>query len=145
MQSDLTIHWYSLLLLSLPTIIRLWYDYHTIVHDKHEVRHVHNTVYTAIGMIVCSFVVWRIEPVQYLFQPFLLSTAIFVLFFDYLLNLLRGKGMFYIDLGTDGKQSFADSVYERLGYFGTAFFKLWWVGVCMGCYFFWSYVVSYKP
>lgn len=144
MKSDLTIHWYALLLLALPTILRLTFDWYTISRKKVEVNHKQHTIFTALGMIIVSWIVWRIEPVQYLIQPVFLSIGIFVLFFDYMLNLLRGKNFFYIDRGTDGKQSLSDKAYSVMGTFGTAFFKLWVVGVCMGVYFYMSYIHSYN-
>lgn len=142
MESDYTIHWYSLFLLTLPTILRLAYDYYTIVNKKTEVNHLQHTLITSAGMIIVSCIVWRLEPIKYLFQPFLLSTGIFVLFFDYLLSVLRGKNPFYIDEGKDGKQSYADRVYERIGPIGTAFFKLWYVLVVICFYFYWTLITG---
>ena len=67
--------------------------------------------------------------------------AIFVLLFDYVLNLLRGLDWWYVDEGLDGKQSWMDSIYTQLPWWAIMFVKIWVFLLGFSVYFFISYVV----
>jgi len=140
MQSDFCFRW-AMLLLVIPLGLRLWWDYHTIVNQKKEVNHAAHTILTGVMMAVVSVFDWALGPTKFYFQPLILSFGVFVLFFDYALNLLRGLNWWYVDEGLDGKQSLTDRIYTMLPWYGILFLKFWIFLLGFSVYFFISYVV----
>lgn len=142
LEADHSIGFWSIIILFLPLIIRLAWDGHRILVERKEVKHGKHSTATAFFIFIAALAVWCLEPVKTIFQPFLLSWGIFWMFFDYALNLIRGERIFYIDLGLDGKRSFFDSVYERIGVHGTLFAKVWFLLLGISLYFNWSYFIG---
>ena len=140
MQSDFGFRW-AMLLLVIPLGLRLWWDYHTIVNQKKEVDHAAHTILTGVMMAVVSVFDWVFGPAKYFIQPLIFQWAIFVLLFDYVLNLLRGLDWWYVDEGLDGKQSWMDSIYTQLPWWAIMFVKIWVFLLGFSVYFFISYVV----
>lgn len=138
MTADRAIGLWPAVLMILPLITRLFFDYLEIMVYKTEVRHKTQAILTGIQMLSFSYIASSLEPVEY-WKAMVLSWATFWLIFDYALNLLRGEKWHYIDLGKDGKRSLFDSIYERAGVLGTLFLKLWFFLFAIYAYFFWSY------
>lgn len=139
MESDFGLHWLLILLL-IPLIHRLWLDHRTIKKLKNEVDHKKHTIITGALMVLLSFPVWVYGPCRYLFQPILLSWGIFLMFFDYFLNLLVGKSWYYIDEALDGKGSLTDRLWLYTGVWGSLFVKSWILMVTFAVYFYLSRV-----
>lgn len=142
METDHSISMWSVLLLSVPLVVRTVWDGHRILVKRKEVNHGKHWSATAFFIFVSAFSAWRLEPVEYLFQPLLLSWGIFWMLFDYMLNIIRGKDFFYIDVGLDGKQSNFDRIYEWLGPYGTFAVKLWFLLLTILVYFHLSYIIG---
>lgn len=142
METDHGIGFWAIIFLIAPLAIRLAWDGHEILVCRREVNHGKHTTATAFFIFVAAFAVWLIEPVKTVFQPFMLSWGIFWMFFDYGLNIIRGKRILYIDLGTDGKQSFFDSIYEKLGPYPILGAKLWFLLLTFSIYFYWTLITG---
>lgn len=140
METDHGIGFWSIIILFSPLAIRLAWDGHEILVRKREVNHGKHTTATAFFILIAAFAVWVLEPVRSVFQPFMLSWGIFWMLFDYSLNIIRGERFFYIDLGTDGKQSFFDSIYEKLGPYPVLGVKLWFLLLSFSIYFYWTLI-----
>src|SRR6476620_7983377 len=121
---DFTPNIWAIIVLLLPTVFKLALDSKTILINKREVNHALGLFILCLFVLVAALVVKHIDPVN-LFQSATFSFGLFALLFDYSLNLIRGKNIFYIDEGKDGKQSLSDSVYQKLGAAGVVLIKLW--------------------
>ena len=139
MESEFGFHWLMLLLI-VPLIFRLWWDYKTIVTESKEPNHTKHTIVTGVVMLALCVFVWRFGPAKYFFQPLFLSFCIFLMFFDYTLSLLRGLDWWYVDEGLDGKQSFTDKIYMHLPWWGILFGKLWFLLCWFSVYFYMNYI-----
>jgi hypothetical protein len=143
LETDHGIQPVSVVLLFLPLIFRIVWDGYKILVEREEINHEKHTTATACFMFLTSYAVFRIEPVRYMVQPVLLSWGIFWLFFDYLLNLLRGKNFFYVDQGEVSAK--IEKVYVFLGPWKTLAVKLWWFTVVLSVYFHMSYILGERP
>lgn len=139
---DFGISFGAVILLLLPLIFRLFLDLFLIKVIKEEVPHKAHTYITGVVIFITSWAVLMTEPVYYLFQPLLFEVGIFWLFFDYVLNLIRGEKFFYIDLGLDGKQSWFDSWYVKFGWLNVLFLKLMLFAFSFLVYFQLSLILS---
>lgn len=138
MESDYGPTW-SILLLFLPLAFRLFMDWYTITKDKKEVNHIMSTLITGALMLVCCSADLNQGHARFFIQPILMSWGIFFMFFDYSLNLLRGKSWYYIDEEKDGVGSLSDLLYAKWGVWGTLFFKVWFLLVTFSVYFYLSF------
>jgi len=109
-----------------PLIIKLRWDYVAWLAKKH-INHPQRWAATAVGMLILSFLVWRIAPIKYLIQPFCLSAAIFCMLFDYLINWLEDRDWWFIPDEYDYDASWTDkNIYAPLG--------LWWLMIIKGLF-----------
>lgn len=134
----------SVVLILLPLIVKLTLDGYRILVEKEEVNHGKSlTLAVAVGIVI-SYVVWRIEPVQYYFQPALLSWSVFWAFFDTTLNLITGKKWSYIDanIQSGGIHSTSDKVYAMVGILGVLFAKAWFLALGLFVYFGWHVITG---
>lgn len=139
--TDYSFNIISLILLLIPTIQRVLFDLYVIKIEKQEIDHVAHTVLTAIIMIFLSalnFIIFQIP----IWKGLLLSFGIFILIFDYSLNILRGKKWNYIDEGKDGISSLSDGIYKQLGVWPLLFFKIVIFMITFCIYYTWSYIAQ---
>jgi len=140
LETDYGISFVAIVLMCMPLMLRLSFDALWILVVKKEVDHTAHSAAMFALMVFISIHVYSIEQTHNVIQPFFFQIGIFTLFFDYGLNLVRGLKWHYIDQGLDGKQSFADSVYQRIGVLGTLFLKLWLALLCFSVYFYWTLI-----
>ncbi len=138
LQTDYGISFVALALMCVPTILRLLFDAFWIRVIKKEVNHLLHSAVMGVLMVLIAIHVYFIESTHNMTQPLFFQFGIFTLFFDYGLNLIRGKKWYYIDQGLDGNQSWADRVYQKIGVYGTLGLKLWIALLCFSIYFYWS-------
>lgn len=138
MDSDYNFHW-SMTLLFIPLIHRLWWDRKTIVVRKQNVNHAEHTTVTVLIAFVLSWIIWKTGPARYLIQPFLLSGCIFIWAFDYILNLLRGESWYYMSESVNA--AWTDGIWNRCGVWGTLFAKWWFLLLGFSVYFYLSLIV----
>lgn len=141
MQSDYAFHWSLIFFLFLPLVARVYADY-KVIKSGVEVMHFWHLVMTALAMAALSCYARALTGIP-VWKVFVLQWGVFWLFFDYALNVVRGKKWYYIDQGKDGKSSLTDKVYNRIGILGTLFVKFWWFVFCLSVSFFGSYVTGY--
>jgi len=120
-----------LLLLVVPLPIKLKWDYDLWKkHGKnpHPFRLV--VIVTVMGLV--SYIVWRIGPVRYLAQPLLLSTAIFGMFFDYIINWIEGRDWYFISEPGDKYGSWIDMhIYYPLGWWKLLILKVCFLALAL--------------
>lgn len=136
MKLDFSPDW-TILLLFIPLIQRLWWDLKTIKSGK-EIRHGYHLAVSAMIMLAVSYLAVRLGNYHAIWQPYALSVGIFGLFFDYALNILRGLNWYYID--DEPESSWTDKQWSKAGVWGTLFIKLWVAGVCFSICYFSSYI-----
>jgi|SRR5882672_431131 len=123
----------TFILLTLPTLIRLITDYLRIEVKHHTfttTTYLQRNIYTGLVMILCSLLNYAIfhnpngaGPYAPYLTQVAASIGTFVMLFDYSLNLLRGKPIFYVSTNAD-HPSLWERLYQISPWYGTLLMKL---------------------
>jgi len=140
MKLDFPINIITLLAAFIPLVFRLTWDYITIVKLKQYVNHTGHSVVTGILMLTLSYIIFQTDPLSNIFQPLLLQWAIYWLFFDYSLNLLRGKHFFYTSGFNTNSSWFDRKIYSQIPIQLVITAKVWFAIVAFCVYYYWSYI-----
>lgn len=143
---DYPINIITILILLIPTLVRLWTNYRQIEIKNQPFGkrgYFIQNLWTGGLILGVSLVDFYISPVQYYFQPVCLSIALFVLFFDETLNLLRSKPFGYYGEGSNDKSFLEELVVEYVpGPISLTFIRLWIFTVLAACYYSLSLIIS---
>lgn len=141
MTTDYEFNLLSIIYLLFPTIQRVALDLYVIRVEKKEIDHVGHTTLTIVLIILFSLLNMVAHNVSF-FKSIIFSSGMFILLFDYSLNILRGKSWNYIDQGLDGISSGADKIYRLLGVWPVLFFKIVIFMATFAIYYTWSYIAQ---
>ena len=133
----------GLLVLSLPLIVRLIVDYIKIEKKKEPITKSDYRVrwgVTFLATIGAGVISKLLDPTAPLVFHILFSAGVFVLFFDYALNLLRGKKWYYRSSNPQHPSKWEQIRMNYIPIHADVFLRLIVTGAMISTYFYYTYL-----